>query len=192
MRNFFLLSLILLLLFGGRKMIFSWVKPDSSLATATEKDEPKAPSVPPLVIPTPVVAVEPDLPELDKVLNRARSLEGAPYLPGGVDPGGFDCSGFVRYVYQEADIVLPRSSGGMSMVGQSISRDQVQKGDLLFFTGSDTTSMKVGHVALVLEKTDERLLMIHAASRGVVIDDYYEMAYYQDRYLSARRPYAEP
>lgn len=194
MRNFLILSVLLLFLFGGRKLITGFVKPDIE-AQATTVAEPN-PSVEPLL---PMIvkkdmpaAPEPLPPQLETVLQRARSLEGAPYQPGGVDPEGFDCSGFVSYVYGEGQIVLPRSSSAMSLVGRSIPREEVRKGDLLFFTGSEINSAEVGHVALVLENTEERLLMIHASNRGVVIDDYYDMAYYQERYLSARRPYVEP
>ena len=65
---------------------------------------------------------------------------GTPYLYGGSTPAGFDCSGFVRYVYAENGVTLPRTADGIRDVGTVIPASQAQPGDVLYW---DT-----GHVAL--------------------------------------------
>jgi cell wall-associated NlpC family hydrolase len=188
MKKFLLLSLMLLVLFGGRKAITKFLKSDDS-AAPVQVETPNPVVEKPSPNPIPAKQTESISPELERVLSRAKSLEGAPYQAGGSSPAGFDCSGFVRYVYQQGDVVLPRSSEAMFLVGKSIQRQEARQGDLLFFTGSDANSAEVGHVAMVLESGEGQLLMIHASNRGVVIDDYYNMPYYQERYLATRRPY---
>ncbi|MEL6845842.1 MAG: C40 family peptidase [Bacteroidota bacterium] len=196
MRNFLWLSLVILLMFGGRKLLIRF----TNLGEKSGTESPIIPTIPAgtsdtlaeEVLPIPTLPPLPTVhPEIEEILEKARELEGSPYLGGGDDPEGFDCSGFVRYVYQDIGVVLPRSSSAMALVGQSIERQNVLPGDLLFFTGSDASTTTVGHVALVLQHESNQLLMIHASNRGVVIDDYYEMPYYQERYLSANRPYAK-
>lgn len=193
MRNFLWLSLVILLMFGGRKLLIRFT--DLGHKSKQENVDLPTNSIPDTlveeILPIPTLPPLPTVhPEIEEILEKARALEGSPYLGGGDNPEGFDCSGFVRYVYQDIGVVLPRSSSAMALVGQSIERQNVLPGDLLFFTGSDASTTTVGHVALVLQHETDQLLMIHASNRGVVIDDYYEMPYYQERYLSANRPYA--
>ncbi|MEM6346692.1 MAG: C40 family peptidase [Bacteroidota bacterium] len=195
MRNILWLSLIILVFFGGRKLLIKFTdlgkkKSDTSIEVSVADES--ADTLEEQVLPLPTLPPLPPIhPEIASILKKAQSLEGSPYLGGGTNPDGFDCSGFVRYVYQDIGVVLPRSSSAMALVGQSIERKNVRPGDLLFFTGSDVNVATVGHVALVMEHEADQLLMIHASSRGVVVDDYYEMPYYQERYLSASRPYAD-
>jgi cell wall-associated NlpC family hydrolase len=73
------------------------------------------------------------------VLEIAAQYVGTPYLSGGSTPGGFDCSGFVSYVYGQLGVSLPRTSGGIKAAGTIISRDQAQPGDIIW---------SPGHVAL--------------------------------------------
>jgi len=196
MRNFFWLSLIILVFFGGRKLLINYTNLGKAKAMGTKtevivaSENPESAEEQILPLPT-LPPLPPVHPEIKEILEKAKTLEGSPYLGGGGNPEGFDCSGFVRYVYQDIGVVLPRSSGAMALVGQPIERQNVRPGDLLFFTGSDANLATVGHVALVLKHEADQLLMIHASNRGVVVDDYYDMPYYQERYLSANRPYAE-
>jgi peptidoglycan DL-endopeptidase CwlO len=69
------------------------------------------------------------------VLEIAARYVGTPYVYGGSGPGGFDCSGFVSYVYKQLGISLPRSSGGIRSVGQVISRSEAKPGDLIWTPG---------------------------------------------------------
>ncbi len=52
---------------------------------------------------------------------------------GGTTPKGFDCSGYVKYIYAKAGVNLPRTAYEQSMVGKTINRDSLKRGDLLFF-----------------------------------------------------------
>jgi peptidoglycan DL-endopeptidase CwlO len=85
----------------------------------------------------------PALPALgERAVAYARRLIGIPYRWGGTSPGsGFDCSGFVRYVYGRLGITLPHSSYADFALGRRVGRGSLRPGDLVFFDG-------VGHVGL--------------------------------------------
>jgi len=69
------------------------------------------------------------------VLEVAARYVGTPYVSGGAAPGGFDCSGFVSYVFKQLGISLPRTSGGIRAVGTVISRADAKPGDLIWTPG---------------------------------------------------------
>lgn len=69
------------------------------------------------------------------VLEIAARYVGVPYVSGGSTPSGFDCSGFVDYVYKQLGISLPRTSGGIRSVGQVISRSEAKPGDIIWTPG---------------------------------------------------------
>ena len=99
---------------------------------------------------------------VEGVLTSAEALRGAPYLYGGQAPGtGFDCSGFVGYVYRLHGISLPRTSRAQARVGEAVPSDpeSFRPGDLLFFA---TSGGSVDHVALYTG--DDRIL--HASETG--------------------------
>lgn len=82
-----------------------------------------------------------------KLQANAVSFLGTPYVWGGTSPDGFDCSGFVQYLYQETfGIDLPRTTYTMQYEGEEVSFDDLQMGDLLFFAGGGSTD----HVAMYL------------------------------------------
>ena len=68
----------------------------------------------------------------NSVIANAKQYLGVPYVWGGSTPSGFDCSGFVSYVYRSVGISLPRTSRAQQNVGTRISLSQVQPGDLVF------------------------------------------------------------
>jgi cell wall-associated NlpC family hydrolase len=124
----------------------------------------------------------------DSVISVLKQSLGLPYKYGGNSPQtGFDCSHFVAYGFGKLGVSLPGSSAGMASVGEEICLEQVQKGDILLFKGRSTSNPRVGHVALVIEASPGSIKMIHSCSRGVVIDEYYNMKYYTARFLQARR-----
>lgn len=69
------------------------------------------------------------------IIDIASRYVGVPYVSGGSTPNGFDCSGFTSYVFAQAGISLPRTSGEQRNAGTVISRDQAQPGDLIFSPG---------------------------------------------------------
>jgi len=71
----------------------------------------------------------------NSVLEIAALYVGVPYVSGGTTPDGFDCSGFVSYVYGQLGISLPRTSAGIKAAGTVISRDEAKAGDLIWSPG---------------------------------------------------------
>jgi cell wall-associated NlpC family hydrolase len=105
---------------------------------------------------------------------------GVPYRNGGSDPSGFDCSGFVQWVFARLGVALPREVKDQYHVGRKISMDDVKAGDLLFF---ETVRRGASHVAMALG--DGR--MVHApTSTGVVRVERYT-SYWASRFVGARR-----
>lgn len=95
----------------------------------------------------------------DRLVDQALSLKGSPYSYGGTTPRGFDCSGFTQYCFRNAlGIELPRTAAGQAALGESVSMDELQPGDLLFW-GSGSG---VYHVGIYVEDGT----YIHAAGSG--------------------------
>ena len=81
-----------------------------------------------------------------RAASFARRLIGVPYVYGGSSPrSGFDCSGFVRYVYNRVGISLPHSSYADFNLGRRISRWALEPGDLVFFNGVGHVGMYIGN-----------------------------------------------
>lgn len=113
--------------------------------------------------------------------GTALSLRGVPYVWGGDSPAGFDCSGFTRYVYGRHGVRLPRQAADQYRVGARVDRDDVQAGDLVFFT---TIAPGPSHVGLALGDDE----FVHAPSeRGVVRVERLSGSYWARRWLGARR-----
>ncbi len=124
---------------------------------------------------------------IDSLIDFASKHIGTPYRYSGCSPSGFDCSGFMNYIHSLFGINMLRSSRDIAKEGIEVKFNDIEPGDLVFFKGRKTSSNVVGHVGLVVEKTSKSFKMIHASvSKGVKIDDY-ESAYYQSRFLFARR-----
>ncbi len=98
----------------------------------------------------------------DSVANFGLSLLGTPYLAGGRNRNGFDCSGLVYFVFQHFKIQVPRSSSGYKNFGKEIPIDSVQKGDILVFLSP--TRNVIGHVGIVVEPNGMESNFIHASS----------------------------
>jgi cell wall-associated NlpC family hydrolase len=117
------------------------------------------------------------------ILLSALSLSGTPYKFGGVSPDtGFDCSGFVRYVFgQAANLTLPHGARAISQLGKSIPIGQLQPGDLVFF---NTLKQAFSHVGIYLG--DGRFIHAPASGGDVRIVDMSDQ-YWVKRFNGARR-----
>lgn len=118
-----------------------------------------------------------------RVENKAMSLIGVRYRSGGNSPvSGFDCSGFVQYVLREAaGLRLPHSAASQATAGQQVDRDDLRKGDLVFF---QTFGHGISHVGLYLGHGE----FIHAPSSGKRVRvENFNTPYWQRRYLRAAR-----
>jgi cell wall-associated NlpC family hydrolase len=118
--------------------------------------------------------------------DYAHTLMGTPYIYGGTSKKGFDCSGFIHHVFSKFDVDLERSSRMQGTQGIEISQDEVQQGDLLFFTGTNPNIREVGHVGIVISAPGEPVTFIHSSSNGGVKISELE-GYYTTRYMFAKR-----
>ena len=80
----------------------------------------------------------------EKAVEMALRYLGTPYVWAGSTPSGFDCSGFVMYVYGRLGVGLPHSSSALWGVGRAVSRDQLEPGDIVFFNGLSHVGIYVG------------------------------------------------
>ncbi len=120
----------------------------------------------------------------NEVLIRAIGLVGTPYRYGGNTPeGGFDCSGLVAYVFNEATgLRLPRSTREqINYPARRIDREDLQAGDLLFFS---TRGRQINHIGIYVGEGR----FVHAPSSGGTVRlDHLETAYWQKAFAGARR-----
>lgn len=141
---------------------------------------PPAGATPPAAIPS----GPPERTDLDgyAVSSTALALRGAPYQNGGDSPAGFDCSGFVRYVFARHGVSLPRDVRGQFDAGHQVAVEAVSPGDLVFFS---TVSAGASHVGIAIGGDQ----FVHApSSNGVVRVERFTSRYWSDRFVGARRP----
>jgi cell wall-associated NlpC family hydrolase len=119
----------------------------------------------------------------ETLINNAMQLIGVRYRWGGNTPqSGLDCSGFVRYVFNDTfGFLLPRKSAQMSKVGLQIGKEELRPGDLVFF---NTMRHAFSHVGIYVGDNK----FIHAPSKGksIRVDDMTKV-YWEKRYNGARR-----
>jgi cell wall-associated NlpC family hydrolase len=113
-----------------------------------------------------------------KVANYAKRFRGVPYVWGGSSPRtGFDCSGFVRYVYQHFGMSLPHSSYADLQLGRRVPRKFLRPGDLVFFSGGGHVGIFVGHHKLI--DAPHSGAVVHIST----MKDWYSYDYYAGRRL---------
>ncbi|MDN3663439.1 C40 family peptidase [Vibrio agarivorans] len=121
----------------------------------------------------------------------ARNYLGTDYKWGGNTPNGFDCSGFIKYVYNEFDIEIPRTTSQYPLLyANRVDFDDAKVGDLIIFTGTDPKVRKPGHAGIITQVGEGQLHFIHSSSSkkhyGVTETNYFKSGY-PKRYLSIVR-----
>jgi cell wall-associated NlpC family hydrolase len=128
----------------------------------------------------PAVAPPPD-PEQAQgrpaVVAEALRYLGAPYRWGGSSPSGFDCSGFVMYVFSKVGVALPHNAAEQYGVGRAVARSELAPGDVVFFNGLSHAGIYIGHGRFV-----------HAPHSGEVVEiSRLSKRWYGSAYEGARR-----
>ena len=128
-----------------------------------------------------------------ELISFAKTLIDVPYKYASIDPSiGFDCSGFITYIFNHFDIAVPRSSVGFTNMGRTIDLQNAKPGDLILFTGTDSSIRIVGHMGLVISNQNGLLEFIHSSSgkaNGVVITPLEK--YYMARFEKVIRIFPE-
>ncbi len=121
--------------------------------------------------------------EGEKIVETAKKYMGTPYVWAGTSPSGFDCSGFVYYVYKECGYSINRTAASIYSNGVYVERDSLQPGDAICFTTS-SSSTYIGHVGIYIGDGQ----FIHASSgTGYVTISSLTETYYNNHYYGARR-----
>jgi len=127
-----------------------------------------------------------------ELVDFGRTLIGVPYYYASSDPSkGFDCSGFITYVFNHFNIEVPRSSVDFTNTGTEVNLQSAKEGDLILFTGTIDSIRVVGHMGIVTENADT-LKFIHATSgkaNGVTVSLLNE--YYKKRFVKITRVFAD-
>ncbi len=118
----------------------------------------------------------------EKIVAEAKKYLGVRYVYGGTSPSGFDCSGFVYYVYKQCGYSITRTATAQNSVGVQVARSNLQPGDIIIFYNGGKTA--IGHAGIYIGDGK----FIHASSGGgkVMISGLSE-SYYNARFYSARR-----
>ena len=128
----------------------------------------------------------------DSIIEFSKKQLGIKYCYGEISPKkGFDCSGFVYYVFGHFNLNVPRASMDYQKTGRIIPPDSAQPGDLIIFTGTNAKNRAPGHVGIILSKPGEIIKFIHSSSSkkksGVKISSYEESPYYKKRFIKLVR-----
>lgn len=120
-----------------------------------------------------------------RVVDYGQKFIGTTYKYAGQSPKtGFDCSGFTSYVLKENGVVVSPASAVQATEGRAVSLEKVLPGDLIFFGESKS---KISHVALVVKRSPEGITCVHSTtSRGVIVENVTQSAYWKPKILFAR------
>lgn len=133
-------------------------------------------------VPPPVVSSSNGKADADELLSSAMGFLGVAYRFGGTSPTGFDCSGFMQYIFRKAYAVnLPRTSAEQAAMGTPVSRADLQPGDMVFFR---TAGSRISHVGMYVGNNR----FIHAPRTGKRIEiTSLSNKYWDSKYATARR-----
>lgn len=115
------------------------------------------------------------------LVSAANNVMGTKYVRGGTTARGFDCSGFVGYVYKKVGVQLPRTSAGMYGAGNSVKKSNLKAGDLVFF---NTSGRGVSHVGVYIGNGK---FAHSSSSKGVSVAKLNDPYYWGSKYIGAKR-----
>ena len=122
----------------------------------------------------------------NRLLEFARSMLGIRYRSASSSPSrGFDCSGFVNYVFSNFGFKVPRSSRDFATSGEAKKLEDAKIGDVILFTGTNSKSRTPGHVGIIYSINGDEVKFIHSSSgnaKGVTISSL-EEGFYKKRFL---------
>jgi lipoprotein Spr len=127
---------------------------------------------------------------MDSLISYAKTLVGIPYKYGGQTLAGFDCSGFVNYIFKKVGLALPRSSSEMGNIGKEVSLAESRKGDIILFGGSDPKSRPIGHAGIIVSNPGEPVKFIHSQTsnhKGIVVSVLDGYDYFVKRFVKVVR-----
>ena len=118
-----------------------------------------------------------------RLIEDAKYFNGGKYVWGGTTPKGFDCSGYVQYLFKKHNVKLPRTAWSQSKLGHKITLSELKTGDLLFFNTDKKRGIPISHVGIYMGHGK----FIHAASRkkGIIISPL--AGHYQECFVVAKR-----
>jgi len=176
-------ALLAVILAGG------WFYRQSPAPAVTEAVQPSLPIIwaserrPALPLPAP---------RPDSLVQFALTQIGTNYCYAGISPStGFDCSGFVYYVFTHFGVAVPHSTAQLISAGRPVARAQARPGDIVVFTGTAPGSITPGHAGIVISALGETpLRFVHSSSAkresGVKISQV-EGSGYEGRFMQVRR-----
>ncbi|MDD5405787.1 MAG: C40 family peptidase [Sulfurovaceae bacterium] len=118
------------------------------------------------------------------LIEDAKIHKGDRYTWGGTTPNGFDCSGYVQYLYNKHGIKLPRTALAQSKIGSRVDPNYLKQGDLLFFLTDKSRGIPITHVGIYLGNGE----FIHAAGKdkGIIVSPL-NSGSYADCFVEAKR-----
>ncbi|WP_190242636.1 C40 family peptidase [Hymenobacter lapidiphilus] len=127
----------------------------------------------------------------DSIVAFALRQLGTPYLYAGATPSiGFDCSGFIMYVFARYSVPTPHSTAMLIDAGRPVPRASARPGDIVVFTGTAATSTTPGHAGIIISNAGEPIRFVHSSSArresGVKISQV-EGSGYEQRFMQVRR-----
>lgn len=121
--------------------------------------------------------------QVKNITDYALKLKGVPFKAGGTTIKGFDSSGYVQHVYGKYGVKLPRNSAEIYKKGSPVAKDQLKKGDLVFYNTTGKKGNTISFVAIYLDKGQ----MIGVSTKnGVSIIDM-NNSYWKTKYVGAKR-----
>jgi len=132
-------------------------------------------------VPPPPGAIDTKNVHPEALMRFSETLIGIPYVYASTNPQvGFDCSGFITYVFNNFNIKVPRSSIDFTDVGKTITVEQAKRGDIILFTGTNPAERHVGHMGLIVSNGADGIKFIHSTSGKAMsvavtpLSDYYK------------------